>query len=284
MNKEIITGYSQYTITKNGEITNTKTHNIIKPVLKNGYYSVQLKSNNNKIKTLAVHRIVAQQFLPNPNNFPYVNHINGIKTDYHINNLEWMTQKHNINHALKTGLITPHTRSVLQYSLDKSFIQEFDTVNSAAQSVQLSRHSISSVCRGKTKTAGGYCWEYKITKRTESIPLNLCVIIDYPNYCVSKEGEIYSIKQKIHLKPQINKSGYCYVTLCKNKQKRNFYIHRLVAQALIPNIKNKQFVNHIDLNKQNNCVSNLEWVTHSENVLHAYEQKNKNNEKITLNT
>jgi len=70
-----------------------------------GYPSIMLRVNN-VIKTLRIHRLVAQAFIPNPENKPQINHINGIKTDYSIINLEWCNQSENNTHAYKTGLRT----------------------------------------------------------------------------------------------------------------------------------------------------------------------------------
>ena len=64
---------------------------------------------------------------------------------------------------------------------------------------------------------------------------------------------------------------YAVVSLYKNKRKKNFYVHRLVAETFIDNPKNLPIVNHKDFNKKNNCVENLEWVTQKENVHHAFE-------------
>ena len=72
---------------------------------------------------------------------------------------------------------------------------------------------------------------------------------------------------KVHAKP----SGYKYIKLYDvPRHQITKHIHRLVAQAFIPNPENKEDVNHIDGNKANNVVTNLEWVTRSENLLHAY--------------
>jgi len=77
------------------------------------------------------------------------------------------------------------------------------------------------------------------------------------------------------LKQEITKKShtdYRRVTLSKNSKTERFLVHRLVADAFIPNIDNKPHVNHIDNNGSNNHYSNLEWVTHSENMLHAQKQ------------
>lgn len=102
-------------------------------------------------------------------------------------------------------------------------------------------------------------------------------------YLVSNFGRIKSVainrkygkktNRTIYCKPNIIKSGYCYTQLCKNgySSRKGIQIHRLVANAFLPNPFNKPDVNHKDGNKQNNRVDNLEWVTKSENSKHAFE-------------
>lgn len=78
------------------------------------------------------------------------------------------------------------------------------------------------------------------------------------------------IKRGRELKPKKHKDGYLFVQLTSDKKRSNLYIHRLVAQAFIINPEQKPLVNHIDGNKRNNWVENLEWVTSKENARHAY--------------
>jgi len=89
-------------------------------------------------------------------------------------------------------------------------------------------------------------------------------------YIVSNFGNVLGIKSNVTLKPSLNHKGYEQVVLSKQGKQKTVRVHRLVAQAFIPNLENKPQVNHIDCNKQNNCVTNLEWVTNSENQLHAW--------------
>ena len=77
------------------------------------------------------------------------------------------------------------------------------------------------------------------------------------------------VKEKI-LKTYKSSNGYLLVFLKKNNKTKSLFVHRAVATAFIPNIENKPQVNHKDGNKQNNCLDNLEWATHSENMQHAW--------------
>jgi hypothetical protein len=85
---------------------------------------------------------------------------------------------------------------------------------------------------------------------------------------IYKDGRIAFFSETI-LKPSINKKGYLSVYLSKNSKKHTLTIHRIVAIAFIENINNKPQVNHIDGDKKNNSVSNLEWCTNEENRVHA---------------
>lgn len=93
-------------------------------------------------------------------------------------------------------------------------------------------------------------------------------------YDVSNYGRVRSYRRtKGHLfkilKHGVNKTGYCFVILRKNKHSEYIFIHRLVAIAFIDNPQNKPFVNHKDFNTKNNLYNNLEWVTSHENSLYS---------------
>src|SRR5690554_4502138 len=91
-------------------------------------------------------------------------------------------------------------------------------------------------------------------------------IKDFDNYIITKEGNVFNISTKKKLKPQI-RSGYYKVTLSNKGKIKQLYIHRIVALTYISNPKQKKEVNHLDGNKLNNSVDNLEWVSRSENAI-----------------
>ena len=92
-------------------------------------------------------------------------------------------------------------------------------------------------------------------------------------YDVSNFGRVRSYYKGLHIKTQrINNCGYCYVKLyVRGKRQKMARVHRLVAEAFIPNQDNMSDVNHKDMNKLNNHVSNLEWTSHADNVKHSYD-------------
>lgn len=90
-------------------------------------------------------------------------------------------------------------------------------------------------------------------------------------YKISSFGNVKNINyrntgKERKLKCRKYKNGYVYVTLTKNKNTKTFLVHRLVAEAFIPNLENKKCVNHKDCNRSNNNIDNLEWCTHKENI------------------
>jgi hypothetical protein len=147
----------------------------LKQSKRNGYLCVTL-CNNGFSKTINVHRIIAQTFILNPENKEQVNHINGIKTDNRIENLEWVTQSENAIHAIKNGLDL--SKEVYQYDLQGNFINKFPSANEAFRLTGISQRHISSCARGgeyrisggvkkfiKTNSAGGYKWYYQEVKK-----------------------------------------------------------------------------------------------------------------------
>jgi hypothetical protein len=99
-----IAGYCGYEITEDGQVRNKESKCVLKTQLQNGGYLIVALRKNKKRKAATIHRLVATTFIPNPNNKPQVNHIDGNKENNHINNLEWCTLKENMRHASMMGL------------------------------------------------------------------------------------------------------------------------------------------------------------------------------------
>lgn len=142
---------------------------ILKPRDCKGYYIVGL-CKNGKRKNFRINRLVAQAFIPNPNNYPCVNHINGIKTDNKVENLEWCTYSYNEKEAFRLGLkkptycgrcydYHPTNHKVIQLDLENRIIKIWNSIQQAQDVLKIS--NISAVCRKKQKTAGGYIWKYE---------------------------------------------------------------------------------------------------------------------------
>ena len=98
-----VCGFDDYLCNEEGEIYSLKRNRILKGRSMRGYRRVVLMKDGKQVNAL-VHRLIAQTFIPNPENKPYINHIDGDKTNNSVSNLEWCTQKKNVHHAMKTGL------------------------------------------------------------------------------------------------------------------------------------------------------------------------------------
>ena len=253
----------KYQITKDGRIWSNKSKKFLSQHICNGYKVITLCSN-----VYMIHRLVALTFIQNPNNKPYVNHIDCDKLNNNVKNLEWVTQKENTNSHNKQ---TSHPRRIIQLDKNNQVIKIFNSSIEASKQIGLSPSAISKVLIGQNQTAGGFKWKYEDSKY-EPIVIDLSkgkIIKNYPKYMIFPNGNIYNNIRKVFVKPIKNASGYCYVSLCNNGIKQNIYIHRIVAEHFIQNKENKSQVNHLNKIRNDNRVENLEWVTCSENTTHA---------------
>lgn len=138
-----------------------RTGRVLKPLKHTlGYLNIGLYKNNTVSKKL-IHRLVAQSFIPNPENKPEINHIDEDKTNNNINNLEWSTRKENCNHGthnerMRKTLSIP----ILAINLKTGVVEEFYGANECATQLGLNQSHITSVLKGRYKQTGGYTFKY----------------------------------------------------------------------------------------------------------------------------
>lgn len=145
--------FEQYAISENGEIISLSSGKTLTPIENpNGYLKVGLVNNGGQ-KQLLVHRLVAQHYIPNPYEFPQVNHINGNKKDNRAHNLEWVSAAENIGHALKTGL-TPGFMSVADREAYLQEVLQGTQVTEIAQRIGRRPETLHKMLRETAKRLG----------------------------------------------------------------------------------------------------------------------------------
>lgn len=132
-----------------------------------GYKMVPL-SIKGKSHPVLLHRLIAKTFIPNPNNFPYVNHKDENPLNNSIDNLEWCTAKYNINYGTcierRNKTMRENcklSKTTLQYNLNGELLNKWKSTMEIERTLGYSNKSISACCIGKQKTAYGYIWKYK---------------------------------------------------------------------------------------------------------------------------
>lgn len=141
-------------------------YKVLIPLNREGYEYVSLHKNGT-ILNISVHRLMCLTFLPNPENKKYVNHLDGIRNNNPLWNVEWATPSENAQHAHDTGLQVSakgkdhySARAVLQITKDGKLVERHDTLVGAAKSINKHPAHIGRVAKGERKYAYGFKWEY----------------------------------------------------------------------------------------------------------------------------
>lgn len=130
-----------------------KKGRILKPMKdKNGYLTVKLGN-----RTFILHRLVAETFLPNPNNYKEVNHKDENKTNNVVSNLEWCDRKYNVNYGTRTEKCS---KKVYQYTLDGKFVKEWKSTRECDRN-GFNHGAVAACCRGELKKYKNFLWKYK---------------------------------------------------------------------------------------------------------------------------
>lgn len=165
----IIDGFDgKFLISNRGRIMDMDYHNKgekkeIKPYLIRGYPTVTFFYKKKRYP-FRVHRLVAMAFVPNPQNFPYVNHKDETRNNNNVDNLEWCTQKYNNTYGTAIQrAVTKRKKPVEQYTTDGAYIATHDSALDAALSLGYKkdyRSLITRSCKGKSGVILGYIWKY----------------------------------------------------------------------------------------------------------------------------
>lgn len=154
-----------YQISNFGRVKSLKRNIILKPSTnKKGYLQVVLY--NNASKTVRIHRLVAEAFIPNPNNLPQVNHKDGNKINNFFNNLEWVNNSENQKHAFSLklqdnrGNKNPRVRKINQYDLNGNLIKTWNSIYDITNELHINRSCIWRCCIGRYKKSHNYVWRY----------------------------------------------------------------------------------------------------------------------------
>lgn len=276
-----IESFENYKVSTSGRVKNTTTDKMLKLNSKGGYLGVSLVNGFNR-KNFKVHRLVALAFIPNPENKTDVNHIDKNKHNNNISNLEWNTRAENNIHSKLNVIITTNKNKPI-YRIDKNtneILEKYNSIELAAEwifSLGLTktkhngRNAIGNVITGLSNTAYGFRWKLENTNQSLGDEIWKQVIIENiinndKQYFVSTLGRFKNSSGIIMDNYKVNENGYIRVFIYN----KTYTLHRLIAFDFLENSENKEQVNHIDGNKLNNCVNNLEWVTNQENQIHKF--------------
>ena len=144
--------YDGFSVDEDLNIYNTRTGRKLTPHMgSDGYIQVIRHDANGKSHHQRVHVILAHCFIPNPNGYKYINHIDSDKTNNSLDNLEWCTNSHNVQHGWDSGNRTHKNNTAVKVYKDEELIGTYKSIRECARELHLDRHKIARVLKGELK-------------------------------------------------------------------------------------------------------------------------------------
>ena len=146
-----IKGYEGiYGITSCGKVWSYRRKKFLTPIANEKGYLIVNLCKDGKVKKYMIHRLLAEAYIPNPDNLPQVDHIDNDKTHNYVNNLQWITNRDNSRKS--------NNKPILQYDLDGNFVREWECAYDVGK---VAVKNINHCLKGRIKTAYGFIWKYK---------------------------------------------------------------------------------------------------------------------------
>ncbi len=246
-----------------------------------GYKTTMLRKDGTSHNKL-VHRLVAEAFIPNPQGFKVVDHIDRNRSNAIVTNLQWTTHTQNAAHL--EGGPKGASATLSEENVRKIFTEFHTGIKTRKQLSQEHRIGLNTVGEIVRRQAWPMATMDLAHLIQDRVPPPMrhqkgaekwAYVRDFPDYIVSDRGNVISFHREdagiiITLDPAENHKGYFMVSLQKNNRKKWYSIHRLVALHFIENPKQLPIVHHIDGDKKNNRVENLQWCDNTFNITESF--------------
>lgn len=275
-----ISHHPSYYVSNTGKVKRLESEKCLYHILSK-YAHVNLSDEKNNTQGYFIHRLVAEFFIPNPQNLPVVDHIDGNKLNNHVTNLRWSTQSDNThNHYQKK----PRLCTILQCDQKKNVVNIYNSLKEVYDANSDFNKSNLRKALTYKNTYKGFFWYHEEPDKHTNIQKKENVLTDdyvninkpikgknFSHYAIHKYNQsVVNTLNNKHIKP-IDNNGYLHIRLYnKDKAGDQLYIrlHKLVY-VIFKDGDIDDIIDHIDGNRKNNSIENLENVTRKENTIKA---------------